>query len=234
MSLQVASFQADFSCIFGVWFSMGNFLVKNSSGGKRFLCGHNIIHHDAKYIHREMADDALNNPLNDSIKAMELFYDEVNVFQNLDELQKDIYADLLCQREEFRGFFSFVNYFPRGDASSRIKSYYYGKICSNSDVERIVEQYPVEIAYVLAMLSEKDTASIIPNWVNIKFPAVSNVIRLLRNTVCAPKCPYCRNELDIHRRLKQIFGYDDFRGAGRRGVSGCAFFPEVYGGYREE
>ena len=115
-----------------------NFLIRNSTGSKRFVCGHNIVHHDAKYIRQELQDahidalidtlylspllfpnkpyhallkddklqtDALNNPLNDSVKAMELFYDEVNAFYGLNELQKEIYADLLYQKEEFRGFF---------------------------------------------------------------------------------------------------------------------------------
>ena len=121
-----------------------HFLIQNSTGSKRFLCGHNIIHHDAKYIRQELQDakiddmidtlylspllfpnkpyhallkddklqtDALNNPLNDSIKAMELFYDEVNAFYSLNELQKDIYADLLYQKEEFHRFFLYINYY---------------------------------------------------------------------------------------------------------------------------
>ncbi|MDE7478732.1 MAG: RecQ family ATP-dependent DNA helicase, partial [Lachnospiraceae bacterium] len=220
------------------------FLVQNSTGSKKFLCGHNIVRHDAKYIRQEMTDagitnlidtlylspllfpnkpyhallkddklqsDALNNPLNDTIKAMELFYDEVNAFHQLDDLQKDIYVNLLCSKEEFRGFFSYIDYYPSGDVSSLIKRSYDGKICSNSDIQGIVEQYPVELAYVLAVISAKDSTSIMPNWVNIKFPAVSNVIRMLRNTICAEKCPYCKNELNIHRWLKQIFGYDEFR-----------------------
>lgn len=221
-----------------------HFLMQNSTGSKRFLCGHNIVHHDAKYIRQELQDakiddvidtlylspllfpnkpyhallkddklqtDALNNPLNDSIKAMELFYDEVNAFYSLNELQKEIYADLLYHREEFHGFFSYINYFPRRNTANLIKTVYYGKICSNCDIGAISKQYPVELAYVLAMISAKDTTSIIPNWVNMKFPAVSNVIRMLRGTICPEKCPYCQNELNIHRRLKQIFGYDDFR-----------------------
>lgn len=221
-----------------------DFLVQNSSGSKRFLCGHNIVHHDAKYIGQQMQaagitdlidtlylspllfpskpyhallkddkllTDSLNNPLNDAVKAMELFYDEVNAFHGLNELQKDIYAELLGQKEEFRGFFSYLNYYPRGDASSLIKSFFYGKLCGNSDIAYIAGRYPVELAYVLAMISAKDTTSMIPSWVNMKYPAVSNVIRLLRNTVCAEGCPYCRSQLDIYRRLKQIFGYDDFR-----------------------
>lgn len=159
----------------------------------------------------KLQTDSLNNPLNDAVKAMELFYDEVNAFHSLNELQKDIYADLLCQKEEFRGFFSYLNYYPRGDASSLIKSFYYGKLCGNSDIAHIAGRYPVELAYVLAMISAKDTTSMIPNWVNMQFPAVSNVIRLLRNTICTEGCPYCQNQLDIYRRLKQIFGYDGFR-----------------------
>ena len=221
-----------------------NFLIQNSTGSKRFVCGHNIVHHDANYIRQELQDakiddmidtlylspllfpnkpyhallkddklqtDALNNPLNDSIKAMELFYDEVNAFYSLNELQKDIYADLLYHKEEFHGFFSYINYYPRRNTANLIKTVYHGKICSNCDITGIAERYPVELAYVLAMISAKDSTSMIPNWVIMKFPAVSNVIRMLRGTICAEKCAYCQKELNIHRRLKQIFGYDDFR-----------------------
>lgn len=221
-----------------------DFLIQNSTGSKRFLCGHNIVHHDAKYIRQQMQaagitdvidtlylspllfpnkpyhalikddkllTDSLNNPLNDAIKAMELFYDEVNAFHALNELQKDIYAYLLCSKEEFRGLFSYLNYYPRGDASSLIKSFYYGKLCSNSDIAYIGKCYPVELAYVLSIISARDTTSMIPNWVIMQYPAISNIIRLLRNMNCAAGCSYCRNKLNIHRRLKQIFGYDNFR-----------------------
>src|SRR5690606_23789670 len=83
--------------------------------GTRFICGHNILNHDLKYLskkisnseklwehvidtlylspllfpskpyHKLLKDDKLyseelNNPLNDSIKAKELFNDEVFAF----------------------------------------------------------------------------------------------------------------------------------------------------------
>lgn len=221
-----------------------DFLAQNSLGSRSFLCGHNIIHHDSKYIRQQiqaagitdmidtlylspllfpgkpyhallkddkLLTDSLNNPLNDAVKSMELFYDEVNAFNSLNELQKDIYADLLYQKEEFRGFFAYIGYYPRGNAVSLIKSFYYGKLCGNSDIERIAESYPTELAYVLAMLSAEEVTSILPGWVNMHFPAVSNIIRLLRGTVCHEGCAYCRNRLDIHRNLKRIFGYDEFR-----------------------
>ena len=90
--------------------------------GSQFICGHNIINHDIRYIrtavvgaridanniidtlflspllfptkpyHALLKDDKLqteesNNPVNDSIKARDLFYDEINAFQKfMDEL----------------------------------------------------------------------------------------------------------------------------------------------------
>ena len=31
-----------------------DFLIEHSTGSKRFLCGHNIVHHDARYIRQQM------------------------------------------------------------------------------------------------------------------------------------------------------------------------------------
>lgn len=67
------------------------------------------------------------------------------------------------------------------------------------------------MAYVLAIISAEDKTSIIPNWVNRTYPAISNIIIKMRNTPCAKKCLYCQSELNINKRLKQIFGYDSFR-----------------------
>ena len=92
-----------------------------------FLCGHNIVHHDLKYLtehievdsftsidtlylspllfpkkpyHRLVKDDKLqsdelNNPLNDAIKARDLFYEEIEAFQGLPNILKRIYCALL-------------------------------------------------------------------------------------------------------------------------------------------
>lgn len=188
----------------------GSFLINNSKGSKRFVCGHNIVHHDARYIQQEirnaqitdiidtlylspllfpgkpchalLKDDKLqtnelNNPLNDSIKAMELFYDEVNAFYGMSEIQKEIYAGLLCQKEEFRGFFSYVNFYPKGNTADLIQSAYRGKMCSSSDIEKMVKCSPIELAYALAMISAENSASVIPGWVNIRFPDVSSLLK---------------------------------------------------------
>mgnify|MGYP000892031983 FL=1 len=113
--------------------------------GVQFICGHNIINHDIRYIrtavvgarieptniidtlflspllfptkpyHALLKDDKLqteesNNPVNDSIKARDLFYDEINAFQKLDEDLKRIFYLLLHDKIEFRAFFRFIKY----------------------------------------------------------------------------------------------------------------------------
>ena len=113
--------------------------------GTRFICGHNILNHDLKYLqkaitnsginkfkvidtlflspllfpmrpyHHLLKDDKLqseelNNPLNDSIKARDLFNDEVSAFNELDNSLKSIYYLLLKDKNEFRSFFEYISF----------------------------------------------------------------------------------------------------------------------------
>lgn len=113
--------------------------------GSEYVCGHNIFHHDLKYIqnalidagiddthiidslflspllfpakpyHKLLKDDKLqtedtNNPLNDSIKAKDLFFDEIAAFQQADAGLKQIYYQLLRDQKEFFSFFHFLGY----------------------------------------------------------------------------------------------------------------------------
>lgn len=208
-----------------------------------FICGHNILAHDLKYIEKavdasgikyavdtlflspllfpnrpyhallkddKLQTDELNNPLNDSIKAKELLYDEVNAFETLDDKLKNIFCSLLYVQKEFYGFFMYMGITPNGDLPSLIAERFDGSICRNCDLSAVIHNCPIELAYCLALISADDRYSIIPHWVHINFPAVENVMRLLRSTPCG-KCEYCRRELDVHTKLKSIFGYDDFR-----------------------
>ena len=57
----------------------------------------------------------LNNPLNDAIKAKELFYDEVNAFQTFDDELKLIYYMLLKDNLYFSAFFEYLDYSAEDD-----------------------------------------------------------------------------------------------------------------------
>lgn len=216
------------------------------------VCGHNIINHDLKYItlkgnptivdtlflspllfpkrpyHNLVKDDKLqvdelNNPLNDAVKARDLFYDEVAAWKLLSPDRQEIYYQLLDNTDEFKGFFKYINYksinqqsllgrFLRTqpDWTSLILKEYQGKVCSQADFTVLARQYPIETAYCLAVIGADDVFSITPAWVTRNFPKVANVMNWLCNTSCG-NCDYCRQKLDAHYGLKEFFGYDAFR-----------------------
>ena len=112
----------------------------------RYVCGHNIIAHDLKYVndhisaaipdylaidtlclspllfpmqtnHNLLKDDklqsdSLNNPLNDAIKAKELFDCEVSAYRRLPRKLQRILCSLLINTPQFYGFFHYLNESP--------------------------------------------------------------------------------------------------------------------------
>lgn len=160
----------------------------------------------------KLQSDELNNPLNDAQKAAALFYDEVSVFHALASPIKRIYRCLLQQFREFQGFFAYVG-LERccSNVEELIAAEFTGRICSNADIALLVRNFPVELAYALALIGSNDYHSITPPWLLKNYPKIENVVRLLRNTPCADGCAYCSAVLNIHSELQRIFGYASFR-----------------------
>ncbi len=165
--------------------------------------------------------DELNNPVNDSIKARDLLNDEVVAWNQLSNNRKEIYFYLLKETQEFGGFFKYIGYSPnvswisaifasKPDLRQLILKDYDGKVCSHANVETLVKQYPIELAYCLAVIGADDIFSITPAWVIRNYPQVVNVMNTLCNTSCGD-CEYCNQRLDAHYGLKEFFGYDEFR-----------------------
>ena len=167
--------------------------------------------------------DELNNPVNDSMKARDLLNDEIAAWNELTSGRREIYYQLLHQTVEFEGFFKHVKYTPSTQQSllgrilnaqpdwlKLIPKDFEGKVCSHADFELLVRQYPIELAYCLAVIGADDIFSITPAWVIRNYPQVVNVMNMLCNTSCGD-CEYCRQRLDAHYGLKEFFGYDEFR-----------------------
>lgn len=162
-----------------------------------FICGHNIIHHDVKYLfgkathsfrlvdtlflspllfperpyHRLVKDDKLvteqlNNPVNDCEKARDLLMDEVARWERLPDSKKIIFATLLQDIEEFKGFLAFVNAKVGLNESltEQIRLEYKEEICQHADIESAIQKYPLELAYALALIDTTDYRSITPEW----------------------------------------------------------------------
>jgi ATP-dependent DNA helicase RecQ len=165
----------------------------------------------------KLQTEELNNPLNDAKKARDLFYDEVNAFHQLPEEVKAIFYNLLHQKIEFNCFFEFVNYRGIGsneNLKSLIRTFFKKKICDHSDIQRFIQEQPVELAYALALLNCNDRYSITPPWVLRNYPQVERLIFLLRNNPCLTGCAYCDEALNSISALKRYFGFSAFRSFG--------------------
>ena len=167
--------------------------------------------------------DELNNPVNDSMKARDLLNDEIAAWNELTPDRQEIYYQLLHHTIEFGGFFKYTRYVPttpqsllgkilntQPDWLKLIPKEFEGKVCSHADFEMLARQYPIELAYSLAVIGADDVFSITPAWVIRNYPQVVNVMNLLCNTSCG-NCEYCHQRLDAHFGLKELFGYDEFR-----------------------
>jgi len=219
--------------------------------GTNFVCGHNILQHDLRFIRKEIQEagislqncidtlylspllfpakpyhallkddklqtDELNNPLNDAIKARDLFGDEVSAFRNLPEPRQQMFYLLLRNNEAFSPFFRFTGYScTEADLPRLIRETYATVICNHAGVDRPIEANPIELAYCLALIgSYSDNAkthSITPPWVLRNYPMVDQIMSLLRNKPCISGCPYCNSLLDIHKGLKHFFGFGSFK-----------------------
>lgn len=217
-------------------------------GDSEYFCGHNLIHHDFKYIcnhlssdltnkfrlidtlylspllfpnkpyHHLVKDDKLHsedisNPLNDSIKASDLFYDEIAAFSNLDLKVKNIFYFLLKDQKEFKDFFSYISYKPEHEIEikNEIKDFFSNKICSNSNIDKFLTDKKTELAYALALINARDKYSITPPWVLRNYPEIERVIYNLRDKQCMEDCKYCDSHLNPHNGLKHYFDFDTFR-----------------------
>ncbi|SHJ68759.1 ATP-dependent DNA helicase RecQ [Dethiosulfatibacter aminovorans DSM 17477] len=205
--------------------------------------------------HKLVKDDKLqtedlNNPVNDSIKAKELFFDELNAYNNLSQNMKDIFNLLLKDSNEFKGFFKYANMnlkkprlaFWKSDRKEKdilklMEAELRGRICENVDLKELVETSPIELAYAIAVISSGDDISITPRWVVKSYPQVERVITILRSKPCSLGCSYCRSKLDPTQGLRDYFGYENFRSfdgkelqkeaasAAMKGKSLLAIFP---------
>lgn len=172
--------------------------------------------------HRLLKDDKLqvdelSNPLNDSIKAKYLFYDEVSKFGALADQIKRILFNLLHEQSGFACFFKYINYTDKVNADSlekTIREVFKGNICAHCNIGSFIEQNPIALAYALALLNCDDRFSITPAWVLRNYPDVERVLYLMRNNPCVSGCEYCDKALNPTTALKRFFHFDNFRSYG--------------------
>ncbi|MEP6646615.1 MAG: RecQ family ATP-dependent DNA helicase, partial [Saprospiraceae bacterium] len=156
--------------------------------------------------------DELNNPLNDALKAMKLFYDEVSAFKSLALPLQKIYCNLLYEQEGFKGFFDFLKWKPSGiDVAEVIRSVLGNEVCASATLEKVIVTQPVELAYCISLINAREEYSIVPRWLAFTRPGVEQIMRQLRSTPCLEGCAYCNRALNPQAGLKKYFGFDSYR-----------------------
>lgn len=171
--------------------------------------------------HSLVKDDKLqsedtNNPLNDSVKAKDLLYDEITAFKELDKTIQHIFYELLKDKKEFQAFFRFINFSGRPvNLENVIQDKFKSNICEHSNLHKFIDTHPVELAYCLSLINSfiknKKVHSITPPWVLKNYPEVERIMFLLRNKPCLEGCEYCDTALDPYNGLKRFFGFETFR-----------------------
>jgi len=160
----------------------------------------------------KLQTDELNNPLNDAIKARDLFYDEVAAFKAMDAELKQLFFWLLNGQKEFEGFFKLM----AGSASESnlewlILRRFPSQICEHAPLVSLIKNNPIELAYCLALINAQNRYSITPPWVLKNYPDVERVMYLLRSNPCISGCSYCNQYLDAKIGLKKFFGFEAYR-----------------------
>lgn len=171
--------------------------------------------------HALLKDDKLqsedaNNPLNDAIKAKDLFYDEITAFKQTDEMLQCIFYSLLSNQREFYAFFRFMAYVSTNiETEKLICQKFKNEICEQADLTKIIAENPIELAYCLSLIhsfiQHKRVHSITPPWVLKNYPEVERIMFRLRNKPCISGCAYCNDVLDAQKGLQRFFGFDAYR-----------------------
>jgi ATP-dependent DNA helicase RecQ len=165
----------------------------------------------------QLQGDALNNPLADAKLTRDLLIDLLDAYQKLPQERKAIYYSLLAEKPDFQGFFALIDegerppILPQGQLAALVKSRYAALLCGRADLEELIGQYPVELAYAIALITTEDPESLPPPWLLHRFPVVMQVINRLRIS-CDGRgnCPYCHH-LQPKAGLQKWFGFPGFR-----------------------
>jgi ATP-dependent DNA helicase RecQ len=187
--------------------------------------------------HRLIKDDKLelderNNPLHDSIKAKELFYDEIVAFNKLPETLQRIFYGLLNDSEGFDGFFRFIGIDQSINADALpalIRRFLDGRICINTDLSLLIHQDPVTLSYAIALINCEDQHPVTPGWISHQFKEIEQVLVQLKHTSCADECDYCKNALNPKTALLRYFRYHQFRQYGQQPLQENAVRAAVTG-----
>jgi ATP-dependent DNA helicase RecQ len=155
-------------------------------------------------------DNFVNDPLKDALLCKKLFFDAVEKFKILPQLQRNILYSLLKENELFRGFFHAIKDTQTFEALSypilkgSILSSFKPIIQNALFLEEVLKNHQVELAFILAL----------------KMPELEVNAQPPKVLYDYPKLPELQKELSFHyettlqnleKLSEEIFGFASFR-----------------------
>ncbi|MCG8327669.1 MAG: RecQ family ATP-dependent DNA helicase [Chitinophagales bacterium] len=165
----------------------------------------------------QLNGNELNNPLADAKLTRSLLVDLLVAYQQLSQEKKAIYYSLISNQYGFSGFFSIANAKKNQSALEKkelahlLRNKYGNLFCGKANLDSLISQSPIELAYAIALITTKDPESLPPPWMLHRFPEIMSVINRLR-LACEAKgdCLYCQY-LQPQKSLKRYFDFPGFR-----------------------
>jgi len=156
-----------------------------------------------------------NDPVNDARITYDLLAGEIDAFVKLSPDLQQIFYHILKNQPEFSSFFQYLNWetdIEKAQLEGQIKSFFRGKICDHSEILKVAEKCPLELAYSLSLIHADDRSSLLPPWVVMNYPDIFEVLKDLRLTPCTdPECVYCSSRLNHLTALQHWFGFEHFK-----------------------
>ncbi len=173
----------------------------------------------------KLVRDSVNNPLRDAQLAGNIFLDQWQSFTQLLGKNSEIpllYRYFLHTDSSFAGLSEAmdgmgISLLNKQKYANIFTHFLRGKVCEKAALS-LVDQGnynatdSAPLAYVIAWLSVAGGNSVLPPWVNHRFPQVSRILHQLREVACNDdQCQYCRKHHNSGRFLRDFFGFNSFR-----------------------
>ncbi len=154
-------------------------------------------------------DDFKNNPVEDSKITIELFLKLENKFKSLDVKIQNLFYSLLKDENYFKGFFEYIRKslklysLKQEEIHLLIMELHKTRIMNKEYLREIIESNPVELAYIVALLTPHIEIKSHPPKILFDYPSIINIQKKL----CFDIDIASDNILEFS---KEVFGFDSF------------------------
>lgn len=199
----------------------------------------------------KLVRESISNPLEDARLAGRIFVDEFHALENLRRSEPELVSalhyllgfpdddnDTLAHGMDFV-FGSLGGKRPSPEKGLRLASELGSRwgcqaaVLRPSDVASRSLRHSV--AYALSWLRIAGSNSVVPPWVRLEYPKITELIQRYREVPChQADCAYCRKTHNAKAQLKAFFGFDEFRPHPLSQSGGSLQQEIIEAGFRDE